>query len=199
MIDRVESTFQPRHTSAPVLLRRRVCVGIVGHRYLGPAEGFVTRHCRSILEDAHRRHGAVTAISALAEGSDSLFAEVAIELKIPLVIVRPFREYALDFRTGSARTRYARLRQLATQEIVLAYGRRSDKAYRAAMNWVVARSDLLVAAWDGRPAAGYGGTSHAVEQASRRRGTWIHLDVIAQSVTFKPPEAAKEREAFEIA
>jgi hypothetical protein len=173
--------------NVPVEQRRSLRIGIVGHRYLRSAETFVERHCRAILRRAQRRYCAVTALSALAEGSDSLFAEAAIDLGIPLVIVRPFDEYVLDFQSSSARTRYLRLRELAANEVLLEYRQRSEHAYVAAMEWVVFNSDVLLAAWDGMPAAGRGGTGDAVEQAARHRRVWVHLNVAKRSIILNSP------------
>jgi hypothetical protein len=162
------------------------CVGIVGHRYLGDARTirFVSEQCLVILKKARAEHPSVVALSAIAEGADTLFAEAALALDIPLEVVRPFEEYASDFVDASARERYHRLRSAASQETNLPYAGRSDKAYLAAMNWVVGRSDLLVAAWDGLPATGAGGTGDAVRRAISLNRAWIHLNVIDLSVTL---------------
>jgi hypothetical protein len=50
------------------------------------------------------------------------------------------------------------------------------------MLWVANRSDVLVAAWDGRPALGLGGTGNAVGHARRMGRPVIHIDVVNRSV-----------------
>src|SRR5438552_11828242 len=129
-------------------------------------------------------HLELNALSAIAEGADTLFAEAAIRLDIPLEIVRPFTNYAEDFRTASARTRYEKLRAAARNETKLPYPERSDMAYKAAMNWIVDRSELVVVAWDGQPAIGSGGTGDAVRQLMLRKRPWVHLDVVNISMIF---------------
>lgn len=160
-------------------------VGIVGHRYLTNHEtvAFVHEQCAAFLKHAKVEHPDLIAISAIAEGADTLFAEVALALDIPLEIVRPFHDYVSDFRSFSSRERYERLRAAASKETKLTYQERSNTAYKAAMNWIVSQSDVLVVAWDGLAAAGEGGTGEAVNQARKLDMRWLHLDVTNLSVT----------------
>jgi hypothetical protein len=162
-------------------------VGIVGHRMLGDpgTVRFVADQCELILRRAKGLHGAVNALSATAEGADTLFAEAAVSLQIPLDIVRPFDGYRSDFLSAQARNRYCAVRQAARSEAGLAYCERSEEAYLAAMVWVIHRSDVLVAAWDGRPALGLGGTGNAVRLAGQVGRPVIHVDVVNRSVS--PP------------
>jgi hypothetical protein len=161
-------------------------IGIVGHRYLANSEtiAFVTEQSLAVLRQAQKTHPDVVALSAIAEGADTLFAEAALLLGIPLEIVRPFEDYASDFETHFVRTRYETLRAAARCEEILTRRERSDAAYEAAMNWVVMRSDLLVVAWDGRPAEGAGGTGDAVKRAAQLNKPWLHLDVTDLSVKY---------------
>jgi hypothetical protein len=172
-------------------------VGIAGHRHLGSdgAAGFVGRRSAEILATARAKRGPVTALSALAAGTDTLFAEAAIRLSIPLAIVRPFRRYSDDFATREARACYERLRGLASEETVLAAEQRSDGAYNEAMRWVLARSDLLVVAWDGRSVEAPGGTTAIVRRAMAGNCPWIHLDInLLSSAAYRG--AARDPEAL---
>ena len=45
------------------------------------------------------------------------------------------------------------------------------------MRWVVENCDVLVAAWDGGPAQGRGGTAPAVRYAALMGRPVVHLDV----------------------
>jgi len=159
-------------------------IGIVGHRYFhNPTiRGFVAEQCDGILVDTQSRFPDLTAISMLAEGADTIFAQAALDLCIPLEIIRPFRTYSSDFDTPGARERYLRIRGMALNETRLSFEDRSLEAYESAMKLVVARSDLLVAAWDGQPPQGPGGTGHAVQHAVEINKPWIHLDTIHLAV-----------------
>jgi hypothetical protein len=161
-------------------------VGIVGHRYLrnSAAARFVFEQSQSVLRKTRLEHGVVTALSAIAEGADTLFAEAALSLAVPLEIVRPFTTYDKDFESTAAIKRYERLRAAARCETELPFKDRSNDAYRVAMGWIVDASDFLVVAWDGRPASG--GTGHAVQRLNTMAKPWLHLDVNDLSARLKP-------------
>lgn len=160
-------------------------IGIVGHRYLTNAQtiAFVADQSLAALKQAQAEHSDVVALSAIAEGADTLFAEAALTLEIPLEIVLPFADYAADFETLPAKRRYEELRAAARSEVKLPYRERSNVAYEAAMSWIVRRSDLLLVAWDGLPTEGAGGTGGAVKQAMQLSRPWFHLNVTDLSVT----------------
>jgi hypothetical protein len=161
-----------------------VRVAIVGHRDLGCAQtsAFVADASHDVLSAAQRRWPDMAAVSALAEGADTIFAVAALALGIPLRVVTPFHDYESDFVSPEARRRYAELRDAAETDERLHYVSRSRHAYLAAMRWVVENCDLLVAAWDGRPGLGPGGTADAVQHAVATGREVIHLDVRALDV-----------------
>jgi hypothetical protein len=168
--------------------RRGACssrVGIVGHRVFESAGAaqFAADCCAAILRNRVESDQRPTAVSALAEGADSSFAEAALDLGLRLEVVRPFACYADDFATPEARELYERLRAAAHEEITLRFTHRSTAAYVAAMNWIVRRSQLLVAVWDGRSRRGPGGTADAVSQAVSEAREWVHIDVTRYCVT----------------
>lgn len=154
-------------------------IGIVGHRFIPNrrVEDFIRSECHQILDSVQSRSPGLTAVSAIAEGADSIFAEVALSLSIPLEIIRPFERYPDDFLTLESREIYTTLCASACQEERLAFVDRSTDAYFEAMQWVVKRSDLLIAAWDGIEGRGRGGTSDAIHHARDRHRDWVHLDV----------------------
>lgn len=121
---------------------------------------------RALLEEKQREHGRrLVALSAIAAGADSLFAEAAISLHIPLDVVLPFEGYEEDFAEGEERARFERLLAAARRTRTLSYERRSQEAYVAVGRWVVDNSDQLIAVWDGLPARGPGGTGDVVTYA----------------------------------
>jgi hypothetical protein len=166
-------------------------IGIVGHRQLASdlSVRFVSAQCSAILKWGRSVDPDLVALSAIAEGADSLFADAAIDLGIPLEIVRPFDTYANDFVTGEAQACYHRLRTAARHETRLPFNRRSIRAYLAAMLWIVRTSDVLVIAWDGCASPARGGTSDAVREAVRTRRHWIHLHPLTLTVFEHPGEA----------
>lgn len=147
----------------------RFVVGVTGHRDLGGADEHVASALRRDLEGRRQVHGErLVALSAIAVGADSLFAEAAISLGIPLEVVLPFESYDKDFEPGEERERFEALLAAAERSRTLSYEGRSDDAYAAVGRWIVAHSDHLVAVWDGMPARGPGGTGDIVAYARGR-------------------------------
>ncbi len=147
----------------------RFVVGVTGHRDLEGAEDDVASALRAALEAYQRTHGdRLVVLSAIAAGADSLFAEAAASLGIPLTAVLPFEGYEEDFADGEERERFETLLAAATRRCTLPYEGRSTEAYAAVGRWIVDHSDHLVAVWDGKPARGLGGTGYVVAYARER-------------------------------
>lgn len=163
-----------------------VQIGVVGHRYFSDnrVEEFVSEKCFCLLKQYKSLYSNLTTISAIAQGADTIFAAAAIELGLPLRIVRPFLDYDDDFPSVGAKRDYYNLREAACSEKILSFTNRSDEAYEAAMKWVVNRSDVLLAVWDGQPSRGRGGTGQAVQQAIQFNMPWIHLDTTNQNIFY---------------
>jgi hypothetical protein len=163
-------------------------LGIVGHRELDTdAAAFVGSASVTLLSEALEDSGEVVAISALAEGADTLFAEAALSVPVPLEIVRPFSRYAKDFTTERSRRRYRALAAAAGTETRLRFKARSLRAYEAAMQWVVENCDVLVAAWDGSAPRRRGGTAAAVRHAAQIGRPVVQLDVARRVVRQAAP------------
>lgn len=162
-------------------------IGIVGHRNLNDSGlcDFVAGTCHTIFKKARDKYSEVVAISALAEGADTVFAEAACGLGIPLDVVRPFKNYETDFPKPADLNRYLKLRNAARRETILKHDSRSTDAYLAAMRWVLRRSDFLVVVWDGQASGGKGGTAEAAKYATRHTLPFVHLNTLDQSVTYK--------------
>lgn len=160
--------------------------GIAGHRNFDNTKiiDFLNRQYLTIFKHAQTRRENVTAVSAVAEGADTFFAEAAVSLKIPLEIVRPFAQYAADFQLTESLRRYESLRGCAVREITMPFDERSDAAYQAAMYWVVENCDVLVAVWNGKSSAQPGGTKDAIDRAISLNKSWIHINVDNLSVDF---------------
>jgi hypothetical protein len=155
-----------------------VRMGVVGHRWFADeaTSAFVASRCREHLRSLRDDARSVVAVSALATGSDTLFAQAAVGLGIPLLAVRPFDRYAEDFANEGERRAYGALWSRAQRRVRLPYESRCDEAYGAAMRWVAARSDVLLAIWDGRPAARAGGTADAVSHARALGRAVLHVE-----------------------
>lgn len=110
----------------------------------------------------------VVGLTALAEGSDQVFAEVVLALGGKVIAVVPSRGYIDTFMTHEAKDRYVRLLSEAEEVIKLPYEHPTERAFLAAGREVVDRSSLLLAVWDGQSAGGLGGTADIVAYARER-------------------------------
>jgi hypothetical protein len=151
-------------------------VGVTGHRPAGLSgadQPALVRQLRHVLDALRHREGASVLVSALAEGADRLVAANALELGYELEAVLPLapEDYERDFTAVTSRRGFRRLLARARGVEVLdgpraAGGGSRVERYAAAGARVVARSDLLVALWDGEPARGRGGTGEIVSIAT---------------------------------
>ncbi len=134
-----------------------------------------------MAEGAGRKPPALRVVSPLAEGADRIVAETALEQDAELIALLPFArsEYVQDFDSAASRAEFAALLERATNVIELGGARETESdretAYAEVGAMVVARSDVLIALWDGEEAAGTGGTAQIVRlaQEGRRPVLWL--------------------------
>jgi hypothetical protein len=157
-------------------------VGATGHRKLGDDPRvplLVHAECVRVLELLHDlaefQDANLIAYSLLAIGADSLFAEAAVGLGIPLVGVIPFADYPNDFE-GDERRQFDTLLSLCREVHHLPGKHRSDRAYLRGGQWVVDHVDHVVAVWDGLPAKGLGGTADVVAYAHKKKKPVYRID-----------------------
>lgn len=161
-------------------------VGVVGHRPgrlqhadLSRLEAALREILATIKEQAdkfaaRRRHpfapgpAVLRALSPLAEGTDRVFADVAVGLEYELCVILPFaaEEFEKDFSTTESVERFRDLKGRARTVFALD-GRRGTEpnAYAAAGSVVINQSDLLIAVWDGHRENKIGGTEHTLDIA----------------------------------
>ena len=116
-------------------------------------------------------------MSSLAEGADTLVAEVALEHGVELLAVLPMSKalYLDDFQTAEARERFEHLSGKASHvfELPLVRGNTLDATSKpgAARNreyaqvgvFLSAHCHVLLALWDGKPSEQLGGTGQVVK------------------------------------
>lgn len=137
-------------------------VGITGHQKI-PTEAldYVTRGISDCLQHVARP---VVGYSSLALGADQLFARTVLDLGGDLIAVIPCHGYETMFQSEDLLA-YNSLLARSTAVTTLDYPAPSEDAYMAAGEMVIESSDVIIAVWDGKPAAGLGGTGDAVAHA----------------------------------
>ncbi len=165
-----------------------ITVGITGHRpnrmHVGAGE--IARQLRLILSCIRSGVGDRVqrfALSALAEGADRLFADAALALGYQLEAILPFAisDYETTFEDSSTTPHFHQLLGQAAKvtELPGKLGK-STTAYEAVGRATVSESDIVLAVWDGQPAAGRGGTPEIIEQAMRldKPVVWINAALV---------------------
>ncbi|AFR07065.1 MULTISPECIES: DNA-processing protein DprA [Nocardiopsis] len=137
-------------------------IGITGHRNLAPE---VSDHVAGLVREHLEPHGhAMVGLSCLADGADSVFAEVVLEAGAPLEAVIPASGYR-EALPVEHHTLYDRLLAQAVLVHELPHTASEPRAHMAAGRLLVERSDRILAVWDGLPARGPGGTADVVAYA----------------------------------
>ncbi len=119
----------------------------------------------------------LAALCSIASGGDTLFAQQALALALPLVILLPFprEEFAKDFAPAEWEAAEECLSQASSVQVLSPAGRRPEAYYEVGIR-TVRECGILLAAWNGEPSRGKGGTAEIVACA-REQGkplVWIH-------------------------
>lgn len=155
-------------------------VGITGHQ---ERNGIDWRWVEAALEREFNTREIDTVYSSLAVGSDQLFVTVAARHRTTIVGVLPFEDYQRTFEPGEADA-YRRLLSKCDQLIVLDWPGNDELAFLNAGKRIVSEAALLFAIWDGKKAAGLGGTADIVEFARKQGKAVLHINPIERSVAF---------------
>ena len=154
-------------------------ISVTGHRDLIDGENERTRQSvRETLNElkSHFDHMPLNLVTGLAAGADMLVAEIALEMDIAVTAVLPMPQdlYRSDF-SGAALDQFLSLCQddrVIVREIPLKSDRGADdlkdqKArddqYELLKDYILRRSNALIALWDGNSTGLPGGTSDVVE------------------------------------
>jgi len=156
-------------------------IGITGHQRLpSPADWpWVKEAIETILSSVA---GDLMGFTSLALGADQLFADLVLKRGGSLTVIVPFAEYETKFAEGTDRDSYKRLLAKADTVEVLQSAGSNREAYFKAGKQVANRSELLIAVWDGRPAAGLGGTAGVVEYVRQCGRPLVHIDPVSRTV-----------------
>ncbi len=152
-------------------------LGITGHRDLREADKVILRQTVRHIFQFLRQHDpdrVLELLSPLAEGADSLVAQVALEEKLRLIAPLPLPQhlYAMDFDTQTAQRTFTELLQQAqvielplldSEASVSVYGEARNRQYAQVGAYVAQHSHVLIALWDGLASDKSGGTAQVVQ------------------------------------
>ncbi|MGE0447411.1 MAG: hypothetical protein AB7P99_19470 [Vicinamibacterales bacterium] len=170
-------------------------IGVTGHRAVADPAAIrtaVERLLDQVASTLSRPDAplACTVVSPLAQGADRLVARAAMErLHARLEVVTPFpmAEYRTDFDSPADRDEFDAL--LAHAQVIdelpgigvaeaptLSADARRDAAYHRVGERVVDACEILIAIWNGRRAAGLGGTADIIDHALRHDRVVLWVD-----------------------
>jgi hypothetical protein len=153
-------------------------IGVTGHRDLMAGDlPAIRERVREFFEKLQREFPGLELqlISPLAEGSDQLVAEVALELGIRLIVPMPMQQsvYEQDFATQAGLDNFRRLLEHAeviplplvkgsTHADMLSDAAVRDWQYAQLGVFVSNHCQILLALWNGKPDTQTGGTAGVV-------------------------------------
>lgn len=140
-------------------------VGITGHQQFENAAIF--QWVEQQMREKLNRCEVLSGLSSLAKGADQMFARLVLQLGGRVEAVLPFADYAKTFDSISETDAFQTLLAHCSNVTTLAFDGTPERSYLAAGKYVVDHSELLIAVWDGKPAAGVGGTGDIVAYAKR--------------------------------
>jgi hypothetical protein len=155
-------------------------VGVTGHRDLVPDEvPDIDAAVRNLFSDLAARFPdrPLQIMSPLAEGADRIVALAAEDLGMELIVPLPMPAnlYSDDFESSHSWAEFGCLLNYATEtttlplapgstkESIRGYSDERNRQYAEVGAWVAARSDILIAIWDGKTIGDLGGTGHVVK------------------------------------
>jgi hypothetical protein len=159
-------------------------VAVTGHRRLADEQAV-----RKAIEDGLDQILAIVpaplqaecrlvAVSALAEGADRLVAEAVLARpggRLEVILPMPAVRYVTDFGSACSVPEFERLLAAASWVMTLPSLPAREDSYVAAGKAVVDRADVTIAIWDGREAAGTGGTAEIVSYLKHEDRPWLLL------------------------
>lgn len=149
--------------------RLPIVIGVTGHRHLRAADLAKHReHVRELFRQLRQRYPStpLRIVTALAEGADRLVGEVALEEGHELLVPLPLEtsDYERDFPESIGEF-HSILRRVPPEQVFvlprdaasdpehLTPHEKRDTRYHAVGMFLAQQSHLLLALWDGRPAA----------------------------------------------
>jgi hypothetical protein len=157
--------------------------GITGHQELGGDAN--VNWLAAAMERLIARERVTLGLSCLARGADQLFACTLERLGLPFWAILPCAGYESTFGNATDAARFRHLLAHASRRLTLPFATPSESAYLAAGHRLVDEAKIIFAIWDGKPAAGQGGTGDIAAYAIGQGKRLLHLDPFARRITVR--------------
>jgi hypothetical protein len=154
-------------------------IGVTGHRNFDDPSA--PRWVEHSIREQLSHYGDFIGLTSLAKGADQIFAREALQLGGTLEAILPFPEYGESFDDPDESAGFHELIIRCSKVTTLAFSGSKDESYLAAGKYVADHSELLIAVWDGKPAAGLGGTGDVVAYALRNNKKVFQINPSART------------------
>ena len=173
----VDASLPMTARDASPLLANSLVIGVTGHRKLRQQDiAGLRARVRAFFTDLQVRYPALPLVllSSMAEGSDQLAAQVALDMGVRVIapLPLPLDLYRADFDAPSLELLERQLPQLetlvlpledgSTLQSVAVAGPARDRQYAQAGIFVSSHCHVLLALWDGHESDRLGGTAQVV-------------------------------------
>jgi len=158
-------------------------VMVTGHRpnvFTSKTKSFALEEMRRIASKLKNDYGMQEAITGMALGVDTWWAQINLELGVPIAAYIPFEAQINKWPQENV-DEWKRIRSLASREIVVA-DHFSVRNLHARNDAMIKDSDLAVAVWDSEKT--FGGTYSAVQKILKKGLPVVIID-IHQMKTYK--------------
>ena len=161
---------------------------IGGYTLPNPTEQWIRKGLQALLTKLKTAHPELHAVTGMALGVDTIFAEVCIELKIPFTAAVPFLDQEKQWPQKS-RDHYFDILSEAHKSVVVAdlpaYASPTVRGQLLIRNlWMVEHSQMTIAVWDGSKS----GTANAVAESQKIPDRKIiHLNPLARTMGIIKP------------
>ena len=154
-------------------------VMITGHRpdKIRGHEEWIASVLHDILSGMLRRNLSIEAISGMALGVDTIYAEAALSLSIPMIAAVPFIGQESRW-SRPAQERYKAILACAKDVVIVSEGSFASWKFLRRNTWMVEQCNVAIAVWDGSS----GGTRHAVSEILRLGRKGIRVDPILRTI-----------------
>ena len=181
------------------ILDKPLIIGVTGHRELCITElPYYREQIRNFLIALLQINRNIVIYSSLTDGADRLIVQEGIQLNISFIAVLPLNIslYSNDFNVASMiefetlllkadRIKIMPVLNNSNNGKISVYGPARDKQYERAGRYVVNKSKVILAVWDGEHTGLTGGTSETIKYCMKKKVLDLYCLPVKRNITIR--------------